>query len=451
MSEKVTKRVVAIVGRPNVGKSAIFNRIIRRRVAIVHDEPGVTRDRVSCEARWGEERFELIDTGGLGFIDRKSQPDVIVAETAKQVEVAIEDAAAIIFAVDITAGVVALDQNVAKLLHASGRPVIIAANKADTERLDRAAEEFTSLGFPVFPVAALHDRGFDPLMAQVLKQLPPRDMVEEARNPLRVAVVGRPNAGKSSYINRLLNNNRVIVSPVAGTTRDSIEIPFTVGSGPQARHYVLVDTAGMRHARKIDTAVETYSLMRAEKSVENADVVILVMDATEGPSAQDKKIAAKIIDNHKGCVLLVSKWDLAEGVTQRAYEKAFREQVPFLSFAPLLFASSTSGFNIRKTIETIDYVAAQITTEIPTGTLNRVLHDTFKRVQAPMVRTHRLKFYYATQVGTKPVRLRLFVNNPEYVAPAYKAYLLNSLRKAYGLEGAPLVIDFRSSHEGGKK
>ncbi|HEY8240957.1 MAG TPA: ribosome biogenesis GTPase Der, partial [Kiritimatiellia bacterium] len=348
MSGTSPKRVIAIVGRPNVGKSAIFNRIAGKRIAIVHDMPGVTRDRVACAVTWDEQRFELIDTGGLGFLDRKATDDVIVSETARQVDVAIADAAAILFVVDITAGLVPLDKEVARKLHASGRPVFIAANKADTDRLDDKAEEFKSLGYPVYPVAALHDRGFDVLMSDVVEKLPPHDHEDEARNPLRVAIVGRPNAGKSSYINRLLNNERVIVSAVPGTTRDSIEIPFAVGKGPQARHYRLVDTAGMRQRRRVDNPVETYSLMRADESIEKADVVILVMDATEGPTAQDKKIAAKILEYHKGCLLMVSKWDLAEDVTQRAYEKALRETVPFLDFAPLLFSSSQSGFNIRR-------------------------------------------------------------------------------------------------------
>jgi GTP-binding protein len=437
---------MAIVGRPNVGKSAIFNRIARKRIAIVHDEPGVTRDRVSSEVTWNQERFELIDTGGLGFIDRKATKDVIVEETARQVDVAIADAAVILFVVDITAGVTPLDREVAGRLHASGRAVFIAANKADTERLDRNAEEFASLGYPVLPVSALHDRGFDALLTAMVAKLPEGEEEEEARNPLRVVVVGRPNAGKSSYINRLLNNNRVIVSPIPGTTRDAIEIPFTVGKGPQARHYRLIDTAGMRQRRRIDTPIETYSLMRADKSIEEADVVLLVMDATEGPTAQDKKIAAKILEHHKGCILMISKWDLAEEVTQRAYEKALREVLPFLAFAPVIFSSSKSGFNIRRTIELIDHVGGQISSKLPTAMLNRVLHDAVKRVQPPMVAGKRMKFYYATQVGTRPVRLRMFVNEPERCTTAYRLFLSNQLRQACGLEGAPLVMEFRSSH-----
>jgi GTP-binding protein len=446
MSGSPPKRVIAIVGRPNVGKSAIFNRIARKRVAIVHDEPGVTRDRVACTATWNSERFELIDTGGLGFLDRKSTKDVIAAETGRQVDVAIEDAAAIIFVVDITEGVVPLDKEVARKLHASGRPIFLAANKADTERLDRAAEEFEIFGYPVYPVAALHDRGFDALLTDMVKKLPAYVAQDEARNPLRVAIVGRPNAGKSSYINRLLNNERVIVSPVPGTTRDSIEIPFSVGKGALARHYLLIDTAGMRQRRKVDNPIDTYSLMRADESIERADVVVLVMDATEGPTQQDKKIAAKILEAHKGCLLMISKWDLAEGVTQRAYEKAFRETVPFLDFAPVMFSSSQSGFNIRRTIEMLDHVGAQITAQLPTAMLNRVLHDATKRVQPPLVQGKRMKIYYATQTGTRPIRLRLFVNDPARSTASYRSFLVNQLRTAVGLEGAPVVLEFRSSH-----
>lgn len=444
-------RIVAIVGRPNVGKSAVFNRIVGRRVAIVHDEPGVTRDRVSAEAEWNGQRFELIDTGGLGLLDGKSAGDVIAQGIREQADIAIQDAAVIVFAVDITAGATPLDRDVAKLLHQSGRPVVVAANKADREELDAQGADFEALGFPVFPVAALHNRGFDALLKAVLRALPAEESATAA-HPLRVAIVGKPNAGKSSFINRVLRSDRVIVSDVPGTTRDSIEVPFTIGSGPQARHYRLIDTAGLRKIRRADHAIERWSVMRAQKSIEDADVVVLMMDAEKGPSEQDKKIAGLITDARKGCVLLVNKWDIAEGqkkVTQRQYEKALRQAMYFLDYAPLVFASAHSGLNIRRAIEVIDYVAAQISSEVPTSTVNRVLHDAVKRVQPPMVSGRRMKLYYATQVGTRPLRLRLFVNDPELCAPAYRAFLLARLREAVGLEGAPVVLEFKSSHERG--
>ena len=444
------KPVIAIVGRPNVGKSALFNRLVGRRIAIVHDQPGVTRDRVSARAAWGERRFEMVDTGGLTSFGRQADADTLTAEARKQVAVAIEDAAVILFVVDITAGLTPLDHEVARQLHASGRAVFTVANKADTEPLDRQADDFRRIGFPVFPVSALHNRGFEELMDVAVARLPPEDL-EAAPAALKVAVVGRPNAGKSSYINRLLRSDRVIVSPVPGTTRDSIEVPFSVGSGPLARHYLLVDTAGMRQRSKVDGAVEKFSLLRAEQSIEEADVVVLALDGAEGPTMQDKKIAALILEARRGCVVLVNKWDLlAEGATTREYTEAFRRAVPFLGFVPMVFASAKSGYNIRKSVEVIDQVAAQITTEVPTSTLNKVLHGCFERVQPPMVQGRRMKFYYATQTGTKPVRFRLFVNDTVKLTDAYRLYLINQLRQAFGLEGAPIVLNFASSHEAKK-
>lgn len=442
-------RIVAIVGRPNVGKSAVFNRIVGRRVAIVHDQPGVTRDRVSAEAEWQGQRFELIDTGGLGLLDQKAARDEIAAGTRAQAEVAIQDAAVIVLVTDITAGLTPLDREVALMLHKSGRRVVVAANKADNEKLDGQAVEFASLGFPVFPVAALHQRGFDPLLKAVVAGLP-QEVSPTISQPLRVAIVGKPNAGKSSFVNRVLRHDRVIVSEVPGTTRDSIEVPFSIGEGPQARHYVLIDTAGLRKLRRAEEAVERWSVMRAQKSIEDADVVVLVMDAVQGPTEQDKKIAGLILDARKGCVCLINKWDLAQGetkVTQREYEKAMRQNLYFLAFVPMVFASAQSGYNVRKAIEVMDRVAGQLIATIPTSTLNRVLHDAFKRTQPPMVKGRRLKFYYATQVGTRPIRLRLFVNEPTLTTAAYRLYLLGRLRDALGLEGAPIVLDFRSSHE----
>lgn len=443
-------RVVAIVGRPNVGKSAIFNRLVGARVSIVHEQPGVTRDRVQREAEFQGQRYELIDTGGLGFMDGGGQAggDPFAPAIRDQVRVAIEDAAVILFVVDATAGAVGLDDEVARLLHESARPVFLAANKSDNDRVETNVVEFSKYGFPVFPVSALHNRGFEPLVGTMVRKLP--DVPPPSKlEPLKVAVVGKPNAGKSSFINRLLRNDRLIVSPVAGTTRDSVEIPFAIGSGPQARHYLLVDTAGMRQIRRELTAVEKFSIIRAEETIERADVVVLIMDATLGPSVQDKKIAAKIIEHHKGCVLVVNKWDVAQAggdVTERAYEKAFREAVPFLNFAPLIFLSAQSGYNIRRAIDSIDHVAAQTALELPTGALNRVLKDATSRLQPPMIKGKRMKLYYATQTGTRPIRIRLFVNNPGKLVPAYEAYLLRRLREAYGLEGAPVLLQLRSSH-----
>ncbi|MDK2857779.1 MAG: GTPase [Verrucomicrobiota bacterium] len=443
MSDSEQRRTVAIVGRPNIGKSALFNRIVGRRVSIVHEESGVTRDRVVCEAVWNEEHFELIDTGGLGTMDSGSSQDAFVNSTNRQVAVAIEDAAAILFTVDITAGIVPMDEEVALLLRRAGRPVFLVANKADNAERDAAADEFERLGFPVFPISALHNRGVGSVLDEVLKTLPKAPPPEE-RRPLRVAVVGRPNSGKSSYINRLLKNDRVIVSDIPGTTRDSIEIPFTIGSGPQARHYQLIDTAGVNRRNRKSGAIEHYSNLRAEESIESADVVVLLMDATEGPTLQDKKLAAKIIEAQKGCILAVNKWDLTDEteITQTKYEPALRREVPFLDFAPLLFLSARSGFNIRRSIELIDYVADQVQLKLTTGVLNRVIQDAMQKNPPPFVKGRPLKVYYVTQSGTKPIFIKLFVNNPMRATGPYKRYLVSVIRKAFGLEGAPVELKF---------
>lgn len=443
MSTSAQTRTIAIVGRPNIGKSALFNRIVGRRVSIVHEECGVTRDRVVCEAEWNGQYFDVIDTGGLATMDSGSAHNVIVDSTNKQVAVAIEDAAAILFVVDITTGIVPMDEEVARLLHRADRPVFIAANKADTSARDEQALEFAKLGFPVFPVSALHNRGADSLLQAALEKLP-ETPPREKRTPLRVAVVGRPNAGKSSYINRLLNSERVIVSETPGTTRDSIEIPFTIGSGPHARHYILIDTAGINRRNRKSGAVEHYSNLRAEESVETADIVILLMDATEGPKLQDKKLAAKIIEAQKGCILVVNKWDIAEAedVTQTKYEPALRKEMPFLDFAPLLFLSAKSGYNIRRSVELIDYISDQVQLKLSTGVLNRIIQDAVQRNPPPSVNGRPLKIYYATQSGVKPVRIKLFVNNTLRATSAYKRYLDHKIREAFGLEGAPIDLKF---------
>jgi GTP-binding protein len=443
MSTPAQTRTIAIVGRPNIGKSALFNRIVGRRVSIVHEERGVTRDRVVCEAEWNEQYFDVIDTGGLASMDSGSAHDVIVDSTNKQVAVAIEDAAAILFVVDITAGIVPMDEEVARLLHRANRPVFVLANKADTSARDEQALEFEKLGFPVFPGSALHNRGIDSILTAALAKLPPA-LPREKRTPLRVAVVGRPNSGKSSYINRLLNSERVIVSEIPGTTRDSIEIPFTIGSGPHARHYILIDTAGVNRHTRTSGAVEHYSNLRAEESVESADVVVLLMDATEGPKLQDKKLAAKIIEAKKGCILAVNKWDLAEeeDVTQTKYEPALRKEMPFLDFAPLLFLSAKSGYNIRRSVDLIDYISDQVQLKLSTGVLNRILQDAVQKNPPPSVSGRPLKIYYATQAGVKPVRVKLFVNNILRATSTYKRYLDHVIRKAFGLEGAPLDLKF---------
>ena len=434
--------VVSLVGRPNTGKSALFNRIAKKRVAIVFDQPGVTRDRVTREVELSGRKIMLVDTGGIAF-DKRVTRDPLDEETRSQAALAVEDSAVCVIVVDTREGITPLDSEVIKRVRESGVPCVIAANKCDKAEDDWRAAEFERFGLPVYATSAEHGRGVDSLVEYVVSKLPPSEADESAARPLRVAVVGRPNAGKSSYINRLLNAPRVIVSEIAGTTRDAVEVPFTIGSGPEARHYMLVDTAGMKpHTKMSKTSVDNFSLFRREQAIEEADVVLLLLDPVLGPTMQDKRIAGKILDANKACVILMNKWDLAQeqGMTETKSIPALRKMMPFLNFAPVVFCSNKSGYNIRRTVDAIDRAAASASERLPTGMLNRVFTAATKKTLAPMVKGKRLKVYYALQVSTNPQTIRLFVNDPKLVTPAYLSFLEKNVRARFGLEGAPLRI-----------
>ena len=446
-------RVVAIVGRPNVGKSALFNRIARQRIAIVFDQPGVTRDRVAREVEANGQRFMLVDTGGLAFDRTPGSDDPLAAETRQQAALAVTDAAVCLVVVDARAGVTPLDEEVLKRVRESGVPCAIVANKCDAETDDARADEFVRFGMPVLPCSAEHGRGIAEIVAFATAKLPPPDADAAAARPLRVAVVGRPNAGKSSYINRLLNAERVIVSDIPGTTRDCVDVPFTIGSGPTARRYVLVDTAGMKkHTQMSKTSVDNFSLFRSEKAIEEADVVLLVMESELGPTKQDMRIAGKILDAHRACVILMNKWDLAHEKDMKEAEatKVLRRMMPFLSFAPVVFCSARSGYNVRRTVDAIDAVASSVQARLPTGVLNRTIETATKKTLAPMVRGKRLKVYYGLQVGNDPLTIRLFVNDPKLVTDAYRSYMEKAIRARFGLEGAPIrmFLKARSRKDG---
>jgi GTP-binding protein len=372
-------------------------------------------------------------------VDNETRADRVEAGVHRQVGAALADAAVAIMVVDVETGCVPLDETIAAWLRASGCATVIAVSKADNPERDLQADDFARLGFPLFPVSALHNRGFDALVKAIVPMLPEAATEADAGDPLRVAIVGRPNVGKSSYINRLLGDERVIVSDVPGTTRDSIDVPFSVGRGSQARHYLLIDTAGVRRAGKIRNVVERFSRMRTEASIARAQVVVLVLDAEQGPTAQDKKVAAMIAEHQRGAVVLVNKWDRAPS-TQRQYDPALRQAMPFLRHCPIVYVSAETGYNVRRGLEAIDRVGMQIKNRLPTGVLNRVLEEAGKRVHAPAVQGKRLKIFYAVQVGTEPVRVRLFVNHPRTVTDAYREYLIRSLREKFGLEGAPVVL-----------
>ena len=435
--------IVSLVGRPNTGKSALFNRIAKKRVAIVFDQPGVTRDRVTREVELADRKVMLVDTGGIAF-DRHVTHDPLDEETRNQAALAVEDSAVCVIVVDARAGIAPLDAEVIKRVRESGCPCVIAANKCDTADDDWRAAEFEKFGLPVFPTSAEHGRGVEALVKDVVSRLPAAAAEEEdRRRALRVAIVGRPNVGKSSYVNRLLNAPRVIVSEIAGTTRDAVEVPFSIGTGPDARRYMLVDTAGMKpHTRMSKTSVDNFSLFRSEQAIEEADVVLLLIDASMGPTMQDKRIAGKILDAHKACVVLCQKWDLAaaEGMVETKALEALRQMMPFLNFAPVVFCSNKSGYNIRRTVEAIDRAAASASERIPTGMLNNVITKATKKTVSPMIRGKRLKIYYGLQVSANPQTIRLFVNDPKLVTPAYVAFLEKNIRARFGLEGAPLRI-----------
>lgn len=432
--------VVAIAGRPNVGKSALFNRLLGRRLAIVHEECGVTRDRVIASGCWNGFLFELIDTGGITEFGRERSEKHLDAETRRQSEAAIQDASVVILVTGADAGLTPLDREVARLVRKSGTRIIVAVNKCDHPDRDSLTGAFEALGFPVHGVSALHNRGIDELMTDVTRGWPRLDSLAQPE-PLRISVVGKPNAGKSSFLNRLVQKERLIVSEIPGTTRDTIDIPFQFGTGPTARQYLLTDTAGMRHMGKVEGAVERFSIYRAEGSIQRSDIVILMLDASQGPTAQDKAIANTVMDANKGCIVIVNKWDLVKHVTtQKEYRDALERVVPFLRWVPFLFLSAKEGFHLQKCMETINLVAENIQTRIPTATLNRVITAAHGKVQPPMLQGKRFKIYYATQTAVRPVTIHLFVNDPERLTQAYHDYLLHALRRQFGLEGAPILL-----------
>jgi GTPase len=481
--------LIAIVGRPNVGKSALFNRIVKRRIAIVHDQPGVTRDRVSVEAEWNGKPFTLVDTGGIGLLRREKSGDVIVKAALEQVEIAIDAANAIILVVNVQEGVVPLDREVAQKLRASGKPVMVAINKVDTSLAEKNMDEFSRLGFEkMFPVSAIHGEGIQNLMDAATACLPAQTPEPEApdaevleaggeadaptrrkKGPLRLAIVGRPNVGKSSIINALTKSERVIVSPIPGTTRDSVDVPFEVKVGDEGaaatEKYVLVDTAGIRKTRSIDDSVEFFSVQRSEESIARCDIAILVLDAEAGILEQDKKIADRIVENRRACILVVNKWDLFEqDIREKRKEEIIarekkenrsapkkmttlgefgewvQEKLFFLDYAPVIFTSAKSGFHLDRLLEAVRYVAAQLQQKVPTAILNRTLHDAVEKRQPVSDAGHRLKFYYATQVRQSPPAFLLFVNRDELFSDPYKKYLAGEMRRAFGYEGCPITF-----------
>ena len=465
--------VVAIVGRPNVGKSALFNCIARKRIAIVHDRPGVTRDRLSAEVEWQGHPFTLVDTGGIGLLKGERGGDDFAREIVTQVQVALDDVGVILFVVSVQEGVVPMDLEVAGMLREAGRPVFVMVNKVDTAAHERGVGEFAELGFEhVFPVSALHARGIDIPIGQAVSRLPqqlvrPEDQ-DDGEPPLNIAIVGRPNVGKSSIINALTRSQRVIVTEISGTTRDAIDVPFDVVTDGMRQSYNLIDTAGIRKRRRIKDAVEFFSVNSADKAIERCDLAVLVMDAAEGVTEQDKKICDRITEAGCACVIVVNKWDLFQAGLEKAQKREAKKTVAqggrklsrkkqeelmykefgkwvksnlfFIDYAPVIFTSAVENFQLDRLLEAIRYVSSQLQKTTPTSLLNRSLQAALERNSAPSSKGHRLKLFYATQVKSRPPTFLLFVNRKELMSDNYSRYLIGVLRKSFGFEGCHIRL-----------
>ncbi|MBN1993776.1 MAG: ribosome biogenesis GTPase Der [Anaerolineae bacterium] len=461
MNQKQTRSapipIVALVGRPNVGKSTLFNRLVGQRKAIVEDLAGTTRDRLYGEADWGGRDFMVVDTGGLelgpslprqagetGFQAGVSSR-LFLEEIRAQVEIAIAEADVIVFVVDSTS-ITGSDEDIAKLLRRTEKPVLLAVNKADNKQRREEAVEFYTLGLgDPFPVSALHGTGTGDLLDAIVESLPPAKAADEADDALKIAILGRPNVGKSSLLNKLLGEERVIVSDVPGTTRDAVDTRIAYAG----QELILIDTAGIRRRGKIKPGVEKHSLLRTVKTVNRADVCLLLLDAGEMVAAQDAHIASYIIEEAKSVVVLVNKWDTVEKntYTLKQYTEKIRAELKFLEYVPILFISAKTGQRVHKVLPLALQVYAESLRRIPTGEVNRLLREAVAQNPPKGTHRHRLKFFYATQAGVNPATFVFFVNDTQLVHFSYQRYLENKLREHYGFVGVPLRLIFRNRSE----
>ena len=433
----MSKPIIAIVGRPNVGKSMLFNKIIGRRLSIVEDTPGVTRDRIYGESDWRGRKFTLIDTGGI----EPRTDNQILAFMRSQAQIAIDNATVIVFLCDIKTGMTASDQEVASMLQRCGKPVILAVNKVDQGRSPDIYEFYNlGLGDPT-AVSAVHGHGTGDLLDACVQYFPPEDEEEEEDDAIKVAVIGKPNAGKSSLVNKILGEERVIVSNVAGTTRDAIDSRFTNSKGS----FVFIDTAGMRKKSKVEEDIEKYSVLRATMAIDRADVCLIMIDATEGVTEQDTKVAGMAHEAGKASIIVVNKWDLVDkdDKTMARMTEDIRRDLAYMTYAPILFISAKTGQRVDKLFDMIDYVSNQATFRVTTGMLNTVLADAQTRVQPPTDKGRRLKIYYMTQVGVKPPHFVVFCNDRRLFHFSYQRYLENCIRSTFGLEGTPIILSIR--------
>ena len=438
----MSKPIVAIVGRPNVGKSTFFNKVVGRRVSIVEDTPGVTRDRIYAEAEWNSIKFALIDTGGI----EPASADVILSQMREQAQIAMDMADCILFIVDGKAGLTHADREVATMLRRTGKKVVLVANKIDTPwNLPDDFYDFYELGLgePI-PVSSVNMLNFGDVLDEVVASFP-NDEYGEDEEDIKIAVIGKPNVGKSSLINCLLGEKRVIVSPIAGTTRDSIDTPFE----KDGEKYILIDTAGIRRKSKVNEDIERYSVIRAVAAVERCDVALLVIDADEGLTEQDKKIAGIAHEAGKGIVVVVNKWDLIqkETNTMRDFRRGLEAELLFMSYAPIIFISVKDKVRVHQVIETAKAVAENRAMRVPTGQLNSLISDATMMKQPPSDKGRRLKIYYVTQVGVKPPLFSFQINDRELMHFSYARYLENKIREGFGFDGTSLKFVFREKGE----
>ena len=435
----MAKPVVAIVGRPNVGKSTLFNKLIGKRLSIVDDTPGVTRDRIYGECEWEGHKFSVVDTGGI----EPDSKDIILSQMRSQAQLAIDGADVIILVTDVGTGMVATDSEIAAMLLKSGRPVILCVNKCDT--IGNPPAEFyefynLGLGDPI-QVSSVHGHGTGDLLDEVVKHLPEDQQEDDEGEIIKVAIIGKPNVGKSSLVNQITGEQRCIVSDIAGTTRDAIDTAVENQYG----NFVLIDTAGLRRKNKVDDSIEKYSVIRARMAIERADVCVIMIDGTEGFTEQDSKVAGLAHEAGKGCVIVVNKWDAVEkdDRTMIEYRKKLEKDFSFMSYAPMIFISAKTGQRIDRLFELIRHVANMNAMRISTGMLNDVLAQSTARVQPPTDKGKRLKIFYMTQVSVKPPTFVFFVNSAELFHFSYQRYLENRIRETFGLEGTPIRFIIR--------
>lgn len=442
----MAKSVVAVVGRPNVGKSTLFNKLTGSRMSIVDDTPGVTRDRIYGDCEWLDKKFLLVDTGGI----EPDSNDVILSQMRAQAQIAVDTADVIIFVTNLRDGVVASDYEVAAMLQKSGKPIVLCVNKCDSiGEVEPEFYEFYNLGLgdPV-AVSAVHGHGTGDLLDEVVKFLPEQEEEDDDDEIINVAVIGKPNVGKSSLVNKISGAQRAIVSDIAGTTRDSTDTLVENQYGK----FNFIDTAGLRRKSRVSDAIEKYSIIRARTAVERANVCVIMIDATEGFTEQDSKVAGIALEEGKACIIAVNKWDAVEkdGNTMNEYRKKLENDFSFMSYAPIIFISAKTGQRLDRLYELIAFVHSQNSMRISTGKLNEVLADATARVQPPTDKGKRLKIYYMTQASTRPPTFVFFVNNSQLFHFSYQRYLENQLRDIFGLDGTPVRFIIRERGEGKK-